>query len=414
MKLTTILLAAVAAVAIWPARADAEELAESVAQRIASLASFASLENFTPSCTNPVPAEDTQCGDGHCGSCAHCCHQMDLWGSAEFLLWWAKGGVTPALVTTSPPGTAQANAGVLPDAEVLFGRSYLGDQIQAGGRVTFGIWLDDEHNVGAAGRFYATNGHSDSFVSSDEEILGRPFFNVLLDQNDALLVNFPGVVSGDLEADYSNQNFLGAETFLSIMMQRNRCRRVDLIAGYQFMRLDDRLLIDSTHNLTGLGIQLDIRDRFAAQNEFHGGQIGLRGQMMRGCWSLDALGKVALGSMRQEVSISGSTQVTPGGNFDGGLLAQPTNIGEHQRDKFAWIPELTLNLRYHHTPNVSFHAGYTLIWFSDVVTSGRHIDTGVNTTQIGGPLVGAARPAFDFHDESYWLQGINFGVNWDF
>ena len=414
MKLTTILLAAVAAVAIWPARANAEEFAESVAQRIASLASFASLENFAPSCTNPVPAEDTCCSDGRCGSCTHCCRQMDIWGSAEFLLWWAKGGVTPALVTTSPSGTPQGAAGVLPGAEVLFGRSYLGDQVQAGGRVTLGIWLDEAHNVGAGGRFYATTGHSDSFTSSGEEILARPFFNVLLDQNDSLLVNFPGVVSGELEADYSNENFLGAEAFMTIMMQRNRCRRIDLIGGYQFLRLDDRLIIDSTHNITQAGVQLDIRDHFAAQNEFHGGQIGLRGQMMRGCWSLDALGKVALGSMRQEVSISGRTQVAPGANFEGGLLALPTNIGEHQRDKFAWIPEMTLNLRYHATPNVSFHVGYTILWISDVVTSGRHIDTGVNPTQIGGPLVGPARPAFDFQDESYWLQGINFGVNWDF
>jgi hypothetical protein len=38
----------------------------------------------------------------------------------------------------------------------------------------------------------------------------------------------------------------------------------------------------------------------------------------------------------------------------------------------------------------------------------------VNTTQLGGPLLGEARPAFEFDDEYYWLQGINFGVNWDF
>jgi hypothetical protein len=50
-----------------------------------------------------------------------------------------------------------------------------------------------------------------------------------------------------------------------------------------------------------------------------------------------------------------------------------------------------------------------------VVTSGRQIDTGVNPTQFfGGALVGEARPAFAFRDENYWLQGINFGVNWDF
>jgi hypothetical protein len=199
------------------------------------------------------------------------------------------------------------------------------------------------------------------------------------------------------------------------MMERNQNRRIDWIAGYQFMRLDDALLIDSTHFLEQLGnIQLDIRDRFATQNEFHGGQIGLRGQMMRGCWSLEALGKVALGVTRQQVAIDGRTQITPGTNLVGGLLAQESNIGLYQRDKFAYIPELTLNLRYHATPNLSFHAGYSLIWWSDVVTSGRQIDTGVNLTQLNGPLIGEARPEFAFDDGSYYLQGINFGLNWDF
>jgi hypothetical protein len=161
-------------------------------------------------------------------------------------------------------------------------------------------------------------------------------------------------------------------------------------------------------------VQFDIRDRFATQNEFHGGQIGLRGQMMRGCWSLDALGKLAMGATNQRVSISGRTQITPGADLPGGLLAQPTNIGEYSRDRFAFIPELTLNLRYHATPNCSFHVGYSIIWWSDVVTSGQQIDTGVNPTQLVGPVIGQPRPEFEFRDSSYWLQGINFGMNWDF
>ena len=72
--------------------------------------------------------------------------------------------------------------GRLPDSEVLFGRQYLGDEVQAGGRITFGAWLNDEHNVGAAGRFYATGGATDRFAADDVPILARPFFNVLLDR----------------------------------------------------------------------------------------------------------------------------------------------------------------------------------------------------------------------------------------
>ena len=32
----------------------------------------------------------------------------------------------------------------------------------------------------------------------------------------------------------------------------------------------------------------------------------------------------------------------------------------------------------------------------------------------GGNLAGPARPRFQFNDRDYWLQGINYGMNWDF
>jgi hypothetical protein len=341
---------------------------------------------------------------------------MDVWGSAEFLLWWSKGTVTPPLVTTSPNGTPQADAGVLPGADVLFGGSYLGDDDQAGGRITLGIWLDAEHDTSIVGRFYGVGGASDRFQRSSDgdPILARPFFNVLLDQNDALLVAFPGLTTGSINASLTN-DFFAAESYFQIMLQRDCNRRIDVVAGYQFARLDDWLQIDSSSILLQQGgIQADTRDRFSTQNQFHGGLIGVRAQMMRGCWSIDTLAKVGLGVNRQEVTIAGRTILDGAATASGGLLAQDTNIGTFQRDKFAAIPELTINLRYHFNPCLSVHAGYSVLFFQDVVTSGRQIDTGVNLTQLGGPLLGEARPAFEFDDEYYWLQGINFGVNWDF
>ncbi len=423
MRLSTILLAAMAALVIGPAgntsqMAQAQDygvaqLGQAFTDQLASLASFSS---YAPDCHNPIPAEDTCCFDGGCGSCSHCCKRMDVWGSAEFLLWWAKGTVTPPLVTTSPNGTPQADAGVLPGADVLFGRSYLGDEDQEGGRITLGLWLDQSHNTSVVGRFFGLGGGSDRFERSSDgdPILARPFFNVVLDQNDALLVAFPGLTTGSITASLTN-DFYSMQSYFQIMLERDCNRRIDLIGGYQFARLDDWLQIDNSSIFLQQGnIQADTRDRFSTQNEFHGGLIGMRAQMMRGCWSIDTLALLALGANRQQVTISGRTVIDGAATAVGGLLAQETNIGTHQRDVFAAIPELTINLRYHFNPCLSVHAGYSLILFQDVVTSGRHIDTGVNLTQLSGPLVGEARPEFRFDDEYYWLQGINFGVNWDF
>jgi hypothetical protein len=52
---------------------------------------------------------------------------------------------------------------------------------------------------------------------------------------------------------------------------------------------------------------------------------------------------------------------------------------------------------------------------TNVAQVGRQLDLGVNPTQIGGdPLVGAARPSFTFHNTHYWLQGLNFGLEYSY
>ena len=375
---------------------------------------------------NPYPAEDTRCPDGSCGCCTKCRRPWDLWVNSELLMWWGKGTYLPPLVTASPDGTARAEAGVLPDADVLFGEEYAGKDVQFGGRFTFGMWLDDEQNVTVAGRFYGTGGDRNVFnkESGGGTILARPFVNALLGDEDALLIAFPDVAAGSVRASLTNNNFMGAEAYIEMMMERDQNRRVDVLAGYQFMRLDDRLFIASNSRITefgGLlpfGTEIDVFDRFGTQNEFHGGQVGVRGRMARGSWSLDALSKLAVGTSRQQVAINGGTAITLPPGFEnelgGGLLAQDSNSGIFERNRIIAIPEFTLNLKYHVNPNLSFHLGYTIIWWSDVVTSGDVIDRRVNLSQLSGPLAGPERPRFAFEDSSYWMQGMNFGMNWDF
>ena len=374
-------------------------------------------------------AEDTCCPDGTCGQCSACCHCLDTWGSVEFLMWWARGTSLPPLVTTSLPGTAQVQAGVLgqPNTSILFGDQLATSKLQGGGRVTAGIWLDPDHNVAAGGRFFGLGGDTTRFAansSTGDPILGLPFFNSLLNQEDAFLVAYPGLSRGSIQAHATTNNILGAEAFTEIMMVRDTYRRIDLVAGYQFFRLNDWLQINSNSTLTApgplQGLHTELNDRFSTRNEFHGGELGLRGRLARGQWSLNVLGQVAIGNINQQVTIAGTTVTTgPGGGAGittpGGLLAQPTNIGEFERNKFSYIPQVIANVHYHLTPNVSVHLGYNIMWLGDIALSGDQIDQRVNPSQFaGGPLVGDPTPAFAFQDREYWLQGINWGVNWDF
>lgn len=427
MKLKTKLLvmaAVVAAVAPLSARAqDWSQWGEwsGIQQAAAWLGASGEPSCGVPGCADPAcgidpgkrfAAEDFGCGDGGCGTCPCCCKRLDIFGSAELLLWWAKGSALPPLVTTSPPGTPQAEAGVLgfPGTTVLFGNEQAGTDMQVGGRITLGLWLDEAQNVAVANRFYGLGGADTRFTanSAGDPILARPFFNAFLGGlPDAFLVAFPGLTAGGIDAHYRMQNFIGNEVYLEIMMDRDRCRRRNLLFGYHFLRLDDRLNIFT--NQVVQANTIEVFDRFATENEFHGGMIGLRSIRSSGCLSLESLVKFSLGSVRQQVSIAGET-VIDGTAFEGGFLAQPSNIGVFERDRLLFVPELTVNLRYHVNPCLSFHMGYNLIWLSQVVTSGEQIDLNINLSQPVGP----ALPQFQFHDENYWLQGINFGVNWDF
>jgi hypothetical protein len=179
--------------------------------------------------------------------------------------------------------------------------------------------------------------------------------------------------------------------------------------------LDDRLVIreDLTTADTDIPISFDIQDLFDTENQFHGGEIGLLWEGQRWRWSLEVLGKIALGNSRQTVQISGSTVTSPGPSVEpGGLLALPTNIGTYTQDKFAVVPEFGATLGYQMTSCLRLMFGYTGIYWNHVARAGDQIDLGVNPTFLPSEdPVGPERPAFAFVDADYWAQGITFGAD---
>ncbi len=376
---------------------------------------------------NPFAAEDTMCYDGSCGCCSHCCSPGMVWAELEFLLWWQKGSRFPPLVTTSDA----ADEGVFgaPSTEVLFGDDQFGQGLNTGGRATLGLWLDSGKTTGIGNRFTALSGDSESFdaTSDGSTVLARPFYNALLAQEDAFLIGFTDPMLGPLTegriiSEFDSE-FLTNEVFVRSMMHRDRNKRVDLLVGYHFLRLDNYFRINSlSTNLgpVGTGTTFSLFDRFDTENEFHGGMIGIDGSYGKGRWSLDYLAKVSFGQMRQTSEIDGGLTITPGGvppgvTTVGGLFAQPTNIGVRSRYQEVFIPEFNLGLTYYARPNLSFGMSYNYMWISSVLLSGDQIDRQVNLTQQGGGvLVGPARPEFEFDDDDYWLMGMNFTMQYNY
>jgi hypothetical protein len=379
---------------------------------------------------------DAGCGRGPGGPCGP---DGRLWLSTEYLLWWTQGMSTPPLVTASPAGTPRAAAGVLGDARtvVLFGDERVNNDIRSGFRVRAGFWLDECNLCGLEGSylFLGRRCEDDVFVGfPGTPILARPFFNaapgapgttpvagmVGVPAADAELVNFPGVVAGSVAAEACNE-FYGYEANLRKNLGCDCNYRIDFLAGYRFLRLEDSVVV--TENLVATdpagavpaGTRFILQDRFDTRNDFHGGQVGLAGEVRQGRAFVSLRALVALGNVYKQTWIGGATLIGVPGQAEqtnaGGLLAQPTNIGAYSRNDFAVVPEGTVSVGYQLTDGIRAFVGYTFLYWSNVWRAGDQIDLVVNPTQIApGTLFGVPRPIFPGKDDDFWAQGVNFGL----
>jgi len=346
------------------------------------------------------------------------------WARAEYLLWWTQGMSTPPLVTTSPLGTPQTEAGVLgqPGTTILFENGDLADGSRSGGRFTFGKWLDPEHCNGIEVNYLTLGRETDSFNASLNQfnILARPFFDTVGAAEDSRLIAFPGLVQGALNVAASTQ-LQGFE----VLYRRPGCEswgcHLDWVVGYRFAELKDRLRIDeSTASLTGptAGTTFDLFDQFDTRNTFNGAEFGLVGDwQIDNCWSCEALAKVAIGGTTYRAGISGQTITTDvagaSTTAQSGLLAQGTNIGNYQWDDFASMAEFGITLRRELACGLAATFGYNFLYWSNVARAGDQVDTTINTSQIPlGTLTGVARPAFPRRTDDFWAQGLRFGLEY--
>ena len=94
------------------------------------------------------------------------------------------------------------------------------------------------------------------------------------------------------------------------------------------------------------------------------------------------------------------------------MLAQPTNIGTQQDHRFAFSPEINLNLVYNLDSNWRIIGGYSFIYWNSVVMAGNQIDTSINPTQFTGPIQGGLSPQPKFQRTDFWVQGISLGADY--
>ena len=344
-----------------------------------------------------------------------------FWASAEYSLWGSEGMYVPALVTTSPVGTASADAGVLGETTtaILKGESHFNDDVRSGGRFELGTWLDPAHRDALAFTyFFVGEGSAGYHVNpADNAIIARPFFNVSSGAEDARLVAYPGVVEGTVDIAAQSSFHAAAVEYRRRAVQSGRFK-IDWLFGYMYAQLDENVTIrDSTVSLSGItqGTAINLYDAFDSSNAFHGASFGIAAHEELGeLWTGNVFAKGALGGVASRTNISGQTDTTVNNvttTNPGGLLTQTSNLGTHRDGYVSSAWELGLKLRRRLAANTALTLGYSWFLLSNVERAGEQIDLGVNVTQIPpGNLVGAARPAFPGEKSSFWTQGLNFGL----
>ncbi len=371
------------------------------------------------------------------------CQIPRFYANAEFLIWAMDDANLPPLATMSLLSVEQAEAlnnialmrdpngfpiGAIgqPGTVVIFNEDEIDSPTFAGGRFTVG-YKKIFRNMGIEGTFlFLGENRSQFFASSDgtgSPFLVVPYFDSERMREDGIIAASPGMFDGFIRAELSTQLW-GVELYIRKPWRCGCNYKLDFLAGFRFLELSDgfelernttalRNLDDMQGNVIVEGTNTRNVDMIGTRNQFYGGQIGADFEYHLGRWVLGATGKIALGNVYQEVNLNGFRVTTLGNEIDVGdstFLVQSSNMGRHERDHFAVVPEVSLKVGYQITCHLTAYVSYNFLYISNVVRPGEQIDR--SFVPCGRAPSGSFQPMFVFRDIDHWAQGVNFGLNW--
>lgn len=348
-----------------------------------------------------------------------------LWVDAEYLLWSIGHKSTAELISTSAIGTPLNTAGVLnsPNTTILVDANF-GSSTQSGFKIGVGRWFDSSHELGFEVDYMGLPSRAErNTIGSDQvPILARPVFDSTSGQEAANLIAYPNLFSGNVSVTATDDQQFVSGLFRERWM-RGPKSQIDMLFGLQYAGLHDNLSIDQfSKYLTGqgpilVGTTKQISDQFQSRNQFFGGLLGIEYRERIGLSIFSVRPGVAFGMNDTKVDIRGSTTNTvPSGgsaDFQGGLLAQTTNIGSYSEKKLIAIPELTVRLQTQLFSNCQFNVGYNLHYWSNAVRSSSQIDRRVSQYPPEIPT-GDQNPTFRFQKEGVLIHGLQTGLVFSF
>ncbi len=350
--------------------------------------------------------------------------------SAEYLLWFTKSARFPALLSTSSAGFN----GILGtgDSRTILGDGPFGDTLHHGGRFGFNRRIGGGDRWSLDGSVFFLGSASEEFRATSNQfpVLARPFTNANQNIPFAQVLASPGLSTGAATVNFENMVW-GAEMNLRRRLGGQACSRYDFLFGFRYLNLSEELAISESFARTAnsppsIGVPTAVSgtvdDIFRTENHFYGGTVGLSRERRRGRWFTSLTGKISLGQVEQEATIQGAQTVVfsngSTGQYTGGLLAVPGNIGTFSQRKFAVVPELAFNVGVQLTPRCRAFVGYNFLYINSVLRPGQQIDPAIDVTRIPNfPVANVtalpiAKPTVPLKDSDFFAQGVSFGFQW--
>jgi hypothetical protein len=309
-----------------------------------------------------------------------------------------------------------------------------------GARVTLGYWWMEE-NAWTPGRLLPMAGFETRFMilgqrsfalnDAHAPALVRPFFDINDATLNALIIAAPGIATGSLTTQAA-QNLWGIEANywrnLYYEWPGTTCS-IDGMVGFRYLNGEDRVSIGTDTQFVaappaafaGLaGNRLVDQESFTARNQFYGGQVGLRGNLMFDRFIVSGQFQLGVGSTNEQINIQGSqvrtlpTSATI--TSPGALFALPSNIGVHNHNEFTLLPEFGATLTVPINSNISLGVTFTTLYWSRIIRGADQIDTAINIAQLPAgalvvppgvplPTVNGNHPGVQFNQSDLWIMG---------
>jgi len=356
-----------------------------------------------------------------------------FWINTEYLYWKIKNSPNPVpLIVTAPFANNRVPLIGLPGTVALLGREDIRTDWRSGGRFTLGFGLDGIQCFGAEVSYFFLPDSSKSKTVASSGLPGSiflsvPFFDTNTNSESSSPVAEPGSFRGLANLKLTNR-LQGAELNGFATIYTACSLKINGLVGFRYLNFNERLKLSVDSPAIDIPAEVFlVKDQFHTKNNFYGGQIGLTGEYFFNQFFINAKGKVALGAMRSEARIRGNFITNAFNGFGapqtflGGYFALPSNIGSHHDTCFAVIPEVNLNIGYQIMECLRIQAGYTFLYANKMLWAGKQIDRNINPTQsslyefTADPTpTGIASPRASLNTESFWVQGLNVSVEFEF